>query len=314
MSLIKNKFIGAGEIVQDAISDGITLKAPSQNAVFDALALKVSTSQLGIAGGVATLDGSGKIPSAQLTVEAMEYKGAWNATTNTPTLIDGTGNNGDFYRVSVAGTQDLGSGSHTYAVADSVIYNGTIWQFIPNASPVSSVNGFTGVVVLTTTDIAEGTNLYYTNTRFDTRFGTKTTTDLAEGSNLYFTDARARTAVISATITNGDTTHSPSGDAVFDALALKQDIATALKPKKENFTLAGADITNQYVDMTQVITADSLHLVVDGVYQIEGEDYTISLTGGAGGKTRLTFAGDLATGGPAALIAGDKLHVQYMYA
>lgn len=32
-------------------------------------------------------------------------------------------------------------------------------------SSVTSVNGFTGVVVLTTTDIAEGTNLYFTNAR-----------------------------------------------------------------------------------------------------------------------------------------------------
>lgn len=57
-----------------------------------------------------------------------------------------------------------------------------------------------------------------------------TSTDqLPEGSvNLYFTDARARAAVITASITNGDTTHSPSGDAVFDALALKQPLDATL--------------------------------------------------------------------------------------
>ena len=41
-----------------------------------------------------------------------------------------------------------------------------------------------------TTDLAEGTNLYYTDTRFDNRLATKSTTDLAEGTNLYFTDER----------------------------------------------------------------------------------------------------------------------------
>ena len=46
-----------------------------------------------------------------------------------------------------------------------------------------------------TTDLAEGTNLYYTDARFDTRFATKSTTDLAEGTNLYYTDARVRTHV-----------------------------------------------------------------------------------------------------------------------
>lgn len=54
-----------------------------------------------------------------------------------------------------------------------------------------------------------------------------TTDDVPEGStNLYYTDARARTAVVSSSITNGDTTHSPSGDAVFDALALKAPLAS----------------------------------------------------------------------------------------
>lgn len=42
----------------------------------------------------------------------------------------------------------------------------------------------------TTTNIAEGTNLYYTTTRFDSDLGTKTTTNLAEGNNLYYTTAR----------------------------------------------------------------------------------------------------------------------------
>lgn len=60
-----------------------------------------------------------------------------------------------------------------------------------------------------------------------TLLGTTTTTSLPEGINLYFTDTRARTAVITSSITNGDTTHSPSGDAVFDALALKEGAITS---------------------------------------------------------------------------------------
>ena len=42
----------------------------------------------------------------------------------------------------------------------------------------------------TTTNLTEGTNLYYTQTRFDTAFTAKSTTDLSEGTNLYYTDAR----------------------------------------------------------------------------------------------------------------------------
>ncbi len=55
-----------------------------------------------------------------------------------------------------------------------------------------------------------------------------TTDDLTEGSsNLYFTDERAQAAVVVPIITDGDTTHSPSGDAVFDALAWKEPTITA---------------------------------------------------------------------------------------
>ena len=43
----------------------------------------------------------------------------------------------------------------------------------------------------TTSDLAEGTNLYYTDARADARISAATTTDLTEGTNLYYTDARA---------------------------------------------------------------------------------------------------------------------------
>ena len=41
-----------------------------------------------------------------------------------------------------------------------------------------------------TDDLAEGTNLYYTQARFDSALAAKSTSDLSEGSNLYYTDAR----------------------------------------------------------------------------------------------------------------------------
>ena len=92
-------------------------------------------------------------------------------------------------------------------------YNNTTGVFnlaaIPNASLSNSsitINSQSvalgGSVTLTTTNIAEGTNLYWTNARFDSRFGTKTTTDLAEGTNLYYTQARFNTAFAAKTTTD----------------------------------------------------------------------------------------------------------------
>jgi len=45
-----------------------------------------------------------------------------------------------------------------------------------------------------TTDLAEGTNLYYTDARWDTKMAAADTGDLSEGSNLYYTTARFDTA------------------------------------------------------------------------------------------------------------------------
>jgi hypothetical protein len=47
----------------------------------------------------------------------------------------------------------------------------------------------------TTSNITEGTNLYYTQTRFDNAFSAKNTDNLSEGStNLYYTQSRFNTA------------------------------------------------------------------------------------------------------------------------
>ena len=55
------------------------------------------------------------------------YNGDWNASTNTPALINATGVAGTVYRVSVAGTRDLGNGSVTYGLDEIVYYNGSKW-------------------------------------------------------------------------------------------------------------------------------------------------------------------------------------------
>jgi len=78
--------------------------------------------------GIPQLDVNGKILVSQLPNSVMEYKGTWDAATNTPTLADGTGNQGDVYLCNVAGTVNFGSGPISFVVGDQVIYSGTIWQ------------------------------------------------------------------------------------------------------------------------------------------------------------------------------------------
>lgn len=91
----------------------------------------LTTAQKGVADGIASLDGDGLVPISQLPFgTALINKGSWNAATNTPPLIDGTGTNGDFYVVSVGATRDLGSGDIDFIAGNGVLYNGTIYQQI----------------------------------------------------------------------------------------------------------------------------------------------------------------------------------------
>lgn len=86
-------------------------------------------------------------------IGALNYKGTWNASTNTPTLVSGTGTKGDYYVVSVAGTTTL-DGISSWAVSDWAIFNGSYWEKVDNTDAVSSVNGQVGAVVLTAASVS----------------------------------------------------------------------------------------------------------------------------------------------------------------
>jgi len=88
----------------------------------------VNSLAINVPNGIPQLDGSGKILVNQLPNSVMEYKGSWNAATNTPTLTNGTGNAGDVYLCEVAGTVNFGAGPIAFFVGDQVVYSGSIWQ------------------------------------------------------------------------------------------------------------------------------------------------------------------------------------------
>lgn len=261
---------GSGDLAEStATSAELAFISGVSSNVQTQLDAKIPDSEKGVANGVATLDGSGKIPTAQLPSSVMEYKGVWDADTNSPSLTDGTGDAGDVYQISVAGSQDLGSGSQSFVVGDLIIYNGTTWEKAPGADAVLSVNGQSGVVTLDSDDISEGatnlyytegrfdtsfsgkdtddlsegaTNLYYTDTRFDSRLATKTTTDLSEGTNLYYTAERAQDDV------GGALTDSASIDFTYDDGA--GTITAAVLPAGVDHDSLSGFVANEHIDWT----------------------------------------------------------------
>jgi len=115
----------------------------------------IPTTEKAAALGVATLDSSTKVPISQIpdsVIGALSYQGTWNASTNTPTLTTSVGTKGYYYVVSVAGSTNL-NGITDWQVGDWAVYSGTAWQKIDNTDGVTSVNTYTGAVVLTAADV-----------------------------------------------------------------------------------------------------------------------------------------------------------------
>ena len=93
------------------------------------------------------------------------YQGVWDANANTPTLTSSVGTDGYYYIVNVAGSTNL-NGITDWKIGDWAIFHGGTWQKVDNTESVSSVNGQTGAVSLTTDNISEGiTNQYFLNSR-----------------------------------------------------------------------------------------------------------------------------------------------------
>jgi hypothetical protein len=197
-----------------------------------------STRDAGAALGVATLDAGGKVPVSELpaaVLGALSYQGTWDAATNTPTLTSSVGTKGYYYVVNVAGNTNL-NGITDWLVGDWAVYNGTVWQKVDNTDAVTSVNGLTGTVVLTTTNVAEGTNLYYTDVRARAAISAGTGISYDNATGVVTNAAPDQTVVLTAgtgistsgtypnfTITN--TSPSLGGDVVGPASATDNAIA-----------------------------------------------------------------------------------------
>lgn len=140
---------------------GVTKAQVGLSSVGNFLAVNVSA--VGAAGGVCPLDGSMKVPTANLppiigAEGAYVYQGTWNASTNvispgsTPLPSAASGNKGWLFKVSVAGTTSI-DGTAEWAVGDFIASNGTTWDKTDNtdaavtASMAANVT-FTGTTII----------------------------------------------------------------------------------------------------------------------------------------------------------------------
>lgn len=174
-----------------------TITMPNSDVNLGLVSTALQTSQLGAANGVASLDANGLLPTAQLPPLAITDV---FVVANQAARLALTAEKGD-----VAIQTDTGL---TYILSTNSPSTNADWKILTAAGAVTSVNGQTGTVSLTTTNITEGTNLY-------------------------FTDTRAKTAAVLNTLAGSQTDQAPSVSAVNTALALKlasvsQDTAPSL--------------------------------------------------------------------------------------
>lgn len=176
-----------GFSVIDSIANGDTTNAPSRNAVYDALLLKMDfnapitgatktkiTYDINglITGGVdaTTADFADTVSKRFVTdtqiatwnalIGGTIFQTVWNATTNSPALVDSTGTKGYYYIVNVAGSTSL-DGITDWKVGDWAIFDGVVWRKVDNTDAVSSVNGLTGAVSLDSSNVPDTTNKRY---------------------------------------------------------------------------------------------------------------------------------------------------------
>lgn len=78
------------------------------------------------------------VSSITNAIGALNYKGTWNASSNSPALASGVGTKGDYYVVGTAGTTTL-DGISNWGVGDWATFNGSVWQRVEGGANVNGV-------------------------------------------------------------------------------------------------------------------------------------------------------------------------------
>lgn len=120
-----------------------------------------ATLNVNVANGVAPLDASGKLPLSvipQSIQTKIENKGFWDAQNNSPAIPAASAANSGHFYISTSSCE-IGHGyanvpNTDFRAGDWIMSDGTSWAKIDHTDAVTGVNGRTGNVTLTHTDIA----------------------------------------------------------------------------------------------------------------------------------------------------------------
>lgn len=93
------------------------------------------------------------------------------------------------------------------------------------------------------------------------------------------------------------------------ALSGRLDVLEAVLPRKETMEVSEQQELQGFIELSMEAKEHSVHMFVGPLYAVEGIDYSVSVEGGV---TRITFLGQLASGGVSEILEGDQVQVKYM--
>ena len=194
----------------------------------------------------------------------LDYQGTWNASTNSPALASGVGTTNYYYIVGTSGSTNL-DGITDWVAGDWLIFNGTVWQKIDQTNLVSSVNGQTGAVSLTYTNV----NAIGSITSVDGSVTVSTASGIAD---LSVAVAASTTTVIAqvrnttgATLTKGTVVYISGATGQISTVT--KALASGDSTSAQTLGVISADLannTNGYVTIIGLVTDIDTSAYTDG--------------------------------------------------
>lgn len=149
------------------------------------------------------------VSSITNAIGALNYKGTWDANTNSPALASGVGTKGDYYVVSVAGTTTL-DGISNWGIGDWAVFNGSVWQRVEGGADLNGVNlSVTGTTTLS--GLTSSTAL-----ALDANKNVVSVTNTGSGNNVLATSPQIATPTLTGDVsmTTGNLVVGTSGKGI----------------------------------------------------------------------------------------------------
>jgi len=214
-----------------------------------------STSTLGgvkVDGSSVTINGSGVISLNAGLSGSVTFKGGWDASTNTPTLVNGTGTSGWMYIVTTAGVRNLGTNVTAYSVSDLLIYDGSAWIQVAANNGVVSFNTRTGAVTLNSSDVTTALGFTPYNATNPNSYLTTITSGQVTGALGYTPIQTSSLSVTTNSASGGGSLSYTGGVFTFTPYSLPSATTTSLGGVKvDNNTIV---INNDTISVSSALT------------------------------------------------------------